>query len=725
MKGIEKFPFHPVTEKLVDILCDKTQNQDRTFFRMMVSYYFAKLASMMRVKVKIEGTGTIPVNAYVINLATSGSGKGRSMHILEDEVINTFRDRYLTETFGVIAEKTLAKHAIKRANKAGRTGDVQVEQEMLEQEFEAAGPMVFSFDSGTSAAIKQMRHKLLLAGTGSMNLELDEIGSNLLGNMDVLTSFLELYDVGKIKQKLVKHTKDNARSEELFGITPANMLLFGTPTKLLNGSKTEEEFYDMLDTGFARRCFFGYSKYKPNSKEYTPEEVYNIFTDTKAQDFLLQLSSQFGNLAEAVLHGTTKQMDKDVTLKLIDYRLYCDKRSKAFSEYEEVRRAEMKNRYFKTAKMAAIYAFVDQSISVKEEHLEYAIALAEESGTAFQQILNRDKPYVKLASYICTIGREVTEADLMEDLPFYKGSEATRRDMMKLAIAHGYQHNMAITTRKADDISFHSGKTMAPTSMDNIILSMSREITENYTNKQGKWLNIQKLCTASGMHWCAHRLEENPELPNKGGYRADTFVIPGFNLAVIDCDGQVSLSSAKQLLSEYTWFMHTTKSHTPENNRFRIILPLSLVVELDKNDYKQFMRNLYNWLPFDCDTATADRARKWETYPGDSWFNEGELLNPIQFIPNTKKAQETQALHNKQGNLSKLERWFLNQSDEGNRNNVLFKYGAYLVEQNMDLDSIKNNIIAMNEKFSTPLDTSEILGTIMVSISKKYIEANQ
>jgi hypothetical protein len=274
--NVDKFNFHPTTEKLVEILCNKTQNQDKTFFRMMVAYFLAKVASMMRVHVKIEGIGTIPVNAYVINLATSGSGKGRSISILEDQVLGNFREAYLGTTFPHIAMETMSKLSIRRANLNKNSPGPDVELERLELEFESAGNMVFSFDSGTSAAVKQMRHKLLLAGSGSMNMEIDEIGSNLLGNMDVLNAFLELYDMGKIKQKLVKHTKENARTSELFGSTPTNMLLFGTPTKLLNGGRVEEEFHEMLDTGYARRCFFGFSKYKTTAKKPTAYPVSSI-----------------------------------------------------------------------------------------------------------------------------------------------------------------------------------------------------------------------------------------------------------------------------------------------------------------------------------------------------------------------------------------------------------------------------------------------------------------
>jgi hypothetical protein len=44
----ENLPFHPRMEKVVDILRKKTQNDDTGFFRLMVSYYFAKVALRQR-----------------------------------------------------------------------------------------------------------------------------------------------------------------------------------------------------------------------------------------------------------------------------------------------------------------------------------------------------------------------------------------------------------------------------------------------------------------------------------------------------------------------------------------------------------------------------------------------------------------------------------------------------------------------------------------------------
>lgn len=649
---------------------------------------------------------------------TGNSGKGRSINILEDQVINNFRDRFLEQTFPVMAIDNMTKLASRKANRNGTDPDMEFER--LESEFEQTGPMVFSFDSGTSAAVKQMRQKLLLASTGSMNMEIDEIGSNLLGNMDVLNSFLELYDVGKIKQKLTKHTKENSRSTEVYGSTPTNMLLFGTPTKLLDGAKTEQEFLDMLETGYARRCFFGYSKNLTHSKNYTPEQIYDIFTDTNSDQYLLNLSQELSTLADPAQIRQVMSVHKDVTLKLIEYRQHCERLADRLSDYEEIRKAELKHRYFKTLKMAGVYAFIDKAQVVTEDHLYYAIALAEESGKAFERILKRDRAHARLATYICTIGREVTQADLVEDLPFYKGTEQQKRDMMKMAMAYGYKNNMVIKINTIDDIDFISGDSLPETDINKVHLSYSTDWTSNYKNQIGKFSEMHRLCTAKGYHWVNHHLASAPDSP--GGYRSEEHVQPGFDLLVLDIDDGTSVDTTRLLLQEYTYLIHTTKSSTADKNRYRIILPLSHYVTLTKVEYKEFMKNVYNWIPLNVDTGTTDRCRKWETFPGQHWYNQGELLEATKFINKTKKAEELKSNIAKQTNLSSLERWFVMHTESGNRNNNMLRYSLCLVDMGQDFDSVRNNTLALNQKLIDPLSETEILSTIMSTVMKKINE---
>ena len=401
-------------------------------------------------------------------------------------------------TFPTIAEKNIAQLAIRKFNSVGNEATEEDCVAAVTKEFEDAGELPFDFDSGTSPAFKQVRHKCLMAKAGALNLFIDEIGTNLLSNTDLLGTFLEAFDVGKIKQKLVKNTVENRRAKEINGRVPCNMLLFGTPAKLLDGGKTEDEFYSMLETGYSRRCLFGYSLGRVKGKQLTPEQVFDIATSQSDNTILNKLSVLFKNLAKVDNFDITLGMDKDVNLLLIEYRQQSEAIADALPEHKHIQKAEISHRYFKALKLAGTYAFIDSSDKVYEKHLYAALKLVEDSGIAFTEILSREKPHVKLAKYIASNDEPVTKSDLIEDLPSYRGNELQKKEMMTLAIAYGYKNNIIIKEDIVDDISFYTGESLEETDLNNVILSYSGDITTGYANENIKFNQLHKLCNEIG-----------------------------------------------------------------------------------------------------------------------------------------------------------------------------------------------------------------------------------
>ena len=143
--------YFDTSEKLVEVLCQKTQSNNPHFFRVLTGYYLCKVASMMNIKIKTHDRGDLPVNMYAINLATSGFGKGYSTNIMEDQVINQFQHNFTEVTFEVQADIHLPLLAQIRAAKKGT--DIAKEEEATRAEFQRIGPMLFSFDSAAGIFI--------------------------------------------------------------------------------------------------------------------------------------------------------------------------------------------------------------------------------------------------------------------------------------------------------------------------------------------------------------------------------------------------------------------------------------------------------------------------------------------------------------------------------------------------------------------------------------------
>ena len=137
-------------KRSVDVLCNKTQNLDRGFFRAEVAYFLGKMASSMRAAIVTKDRGEIPVNIYALALATSGYGKGHSVNIVENEFLRGFKNRFMEEAFPVFADQNLWVIANNRAARNGT--DQQAEFDGVLKEFKQAGAFPFTFDSGTPPA---------------------------------------------------------------------------------------------------------------------------------------------------------------------------------------------------------------------------------------------------------------------------------------------------------------------------------------------------------------------------------------------------------------------------------------------------------------------------------------------------------------------------------------------------------------------------------------------
>lgn len=720
LKPLDEMEYHPISEHLVKILQTKTQNTNPLFFQVLVAYYFGLVAAQMRASIAgWAGKGTIPINVYAFNLSPSGTGKGHSTSVMENEVLHQFREVFTEETFPIMAEQNLERLAIKRATRNGT--DVNDELEKVRKDFNSLGSLMFSFDSATAPAIKQMRQKLLMANAGACNMQIDEIGANFSASIEALTTYLELFDKGRVKDKLVKSTADNVRFEKIEGVTPSNLLLFGSPSKLLDGSNTEAQLMDMLETGYARRCFFGFARKPTKVQNLTAAQIKAQLYDKDTDNYLEQISERLGMLANMVNVNKIIQLPEESALYLIEYKIECEKRSSFFNDSEVIKRSEMEHRYFKVLKLAGAYAFIDHAPEITTTHLEAAIKLAEESGKAFVQLMTPERSYVKLARYLAQVRGEVTLADLDEDLPSFRGSRTQKEEMITMAIAWGYKNNIIIKKAFVDGILFLHGETIEKTNTDKMILSYGTHEAYNYVSAVAPLDKLSKLLTSEGYHWINHSLV-NGDLGT--GHRNEENCIQGFNLLVLDVDGTVNLSTAQMLLRDYHAIYYTTKRHTETENRFRILLPMNYTLKMDAKDYKEFYANVVSAIPFEVDVAVGQRCKKWLSNNGQIFINEGELFDVLPFIPKTSKNEERERLLQDQQALDNLERWMINNTGAGNRSNMLIRYALILVDAGFDFDGIRLKVLELNNKLPDKLDELEVTSTILQTTAKALAKRN-
>ena len=161
---------------------------------------------------------------------------------------------------------------------------------------------------------------------------------------------------------------------------------------------------------------------------------------------------------------------------------------------------------------------------------------------------------------------------------------------------------------------------------------------------------------------------------------------------------------------------YTTKRHTEKENRFRIMLPIKYHLKLSHKDFKEFMANIFEWLPFDSDDQTGTRSKKWLSNDGDYYYNEGELLDPMAFIPKTSKNEARKKQNADLGSMDNIERWFAREMTNGQRNNTLAKFAFMLLDSGLEPSDVEEKVISFNSKLKDKLSDDELRNTVIKSL---------
>lgn len=719
---IESSGYHPLQEDILNLVRGATLNNNGdTFFRVVIASNLAQIAGAMRAKIKDALGEETLLNLYVCGTMPSGSGKSQAQNKILDDITQGFKTVLQQQILPRAHDKQL--ELLARVQVTAEQGAyspllVKAARQPMEDEYRSYGSFLWRMSGGTEAAIRQERKKIQLQGCGALNVFVDEIGYNLISNQALNVLGLCLYDNGKIEASITKVTKENSRYPERDIPIPVNFLWMGDPTKLFDSSETEKAFMEFLASGYARRTLFGIGGAKTSTKDAKPEDILNMRKTAYAPQLRDNITKVITQLANYNLLDTEIALEEPELLYLYEYEIWCKQRVDGISPISDnIYRIELGERMYKVLKLAGIYAFIDSSPKVTKEHLLYAMKLAEDSGKALHTMLHPEEPYIKLAKYLSTVTEPKSRADISEALPFFKNARY-QNELLDRANEWAYNHDISIKSIARGKLEFFQGEHMNMTNLDILKLSISQDRAYHYKNREVAFKDLKALGQIDDWHWCVHHLTYDPKDPSKGNWRKDECVIGSFNLLVLDLDDGDSIEFIKEVFQEYKYVLYTTKRHTEEHPRCRIILPLKYELTLDKSDYSRFMENVYESLPFKgIDTGTKDRARKWCTNKGTVIEHEdGKLFDPRPYMPNTAENDLRQDELKKYGNMDKVQRWFITNMGEGNRNNMLIRYGYMMRDHGLLGMELEEAILTLNQKLENPLSIDEIRNTILKSL---------
>ena len=197
-------------------------------------------------------------------------------------------------------------------------------------------------------------------------------------------------------------------------------------------------------------------------------------------------------------------------------------------------------------------------------------------------------------------------------------------------------------------------------------------------------------------------------------------------MVVVDADGTCSIQTAQELFKEYKYILYTTKRHQQDGkDRFRLIFPLNYELKLSVEEYREFMNGVLKWLPFESDEGANQASKKWLANDKAQFIiNDGMLLDALKFIPKTSRNEQYLKEVSKVENMGALERWFALRIVQGNRNNLMFKYGMALADSGLSFADVEAKLKKFNKSLSAPLSNDELNNSILKSIAKKYAGSN-
>ena len=423
------------------------------------------------------------------------------------------------------------------------------------------------------------------------------------------------------------------------------------------------------------------------------------------------------SLCDATWFNKVIELPDDVAKELINYKQICAYRASKMLSEQDTEQSEMVNRFFKTLKLAGALAFIDHRDHVTLNDLYQAIKFSEDSGTCFKKIVNQPANYAKLAMYLAEVNEPKTDTDIMEKLPFYR-KQNERDEIYLRAVEWGYYRGISIRRYRSskNKLIYTCAEKYQQTDLTHLIISMSKHDAYNYQNKFMSFTDLPNLGKINGFNWVNHHLLPDAD-PNIGNHRDGNHIQTGFNMIVLDVDHGSKIKFVRDILKKYYYVIYTTKRYTDDNQRFRVIIPIKYTLNLKEDIYKEFMKNVSNTLPFEVDMQTFQRSRKWSTNKGLTFINnsdELELFDPLGYIPDSN-INEGSAKGFK-ADLNKLENWFIRNTDVGDRNNMLYRYGRVLIDNGVSGDDLEAKIVELNSKLVDPLTDAELESTVLKSL---------
>lgn len=575
---------------------------------------------------------------------------------------------------------------------------------------------------GSKEALFNIIEAQAFSDFGSLNLLTEEFGEVITSSGELLSKLKEVYDT-TYKTKLVKGSNETGGMKHDISNITCNLLALGSKRGL--STQAEEDLYRIATSGLYRRSFVIESDQHAEKTEQPDNVLDTELHIEKINEFFKQ-------------HAVNRVMKNNFMLEHDfgyddNYIDYLEQIDDALLEDAAADRLDQFKQY-STGSLEAIIdcshiiCFLEGKLVVTSDHLASAYSFMQRTRQTVIDTFKPRLPY-KVMYELLHKRNNLTTSEMIELEPSIPQAANKLKDQLALLDELCYRKD-EVLIRNEGKVTRYAIEPLPETNINKLIVSVSNdgkmERAINYQPYEISWTDMKKICISPNIDsFCLSHFEESAQAPD--GHRRKQSHISGQNLCGFDIDdGKITLKEMTELLSEYTYFIYTTKSHQVSKNggpicdRYRVILPTKTEYHIDPEGHKQLYANIEEYLGIhNNDTATRNVSRLFFTNSSESvqtYSNTGDLFDISLHLPSTNKSDEfkhnfKEASQNVNfDNMSAREagilKWFLMNTSEGSRYHNLTKlYYFYL-----DLGSCNpdEKVAAANRMLNVPMSENDM-----------------
>jgi hypothetical protein len=383
------------------------------------------------------------------------------------------------------------------------------------------------------------------------------------------------------------------------------MLLFGSSIGIKKNVATYQLFNNALSSGVYRRSFFYYEEpreVKVRNKELDYDEEVVQFIVKNIKGFISSHIKDRLKGKEIVI-----EVDADETIERINNELV------EFSNkhLDDERFSAEIGALDKIVKLGALHAIAGGSLTVVDADIEYAYDFYKRCRATVQELFNTEPPHKRIYKILKRYG-ELTKSEILEKDIFQR---STFNEDMDLVEEYCYRHNerLVILGKK---IKKYKIEPLPLTDLKKIIVSVGVDgkgaKSVEFKNLElpffGENRSIEKLVVSEHI--------EAFSLVHYNGKRSDKNAIEGQNAIAFDFDDGTSIQEVQDKLRPFTYILYTTKSHTEDHHRFRVVIPTKHKFYVNPEQHKGLIENIAELLELPSyDVSTRNISRLWFNNP--------------------------------------------------------------------------------------------------------------